>query len=77
LRTLVNFVPPRTWDGRGQVMGEQRHVTAAATIFQHARWRVVIMGAAGVGLGSLTLSKLWEKLDRAGHTDDALAHYAC
>jgi hypothetical protein len=50
-------------------MNSERPVTADVTIFRHARWRVLILGMAGVGLGLVVLSQSWGMLDPAWHTD--------
>lgn len=41
----------------------------APTIFRHARWRVLILGTAGLLLGPLMIWESWDMLDPAWHTE--------
>lgn len=43
--------------------------TPKAIIFRHARWRVLILGFAGLILGPLMVWQSWNMLDPAWHTE--------
>jgi hypothetical protein len=42
---------------------------AQREVFRHARWRLLILGAAGAALGPLMLWQSWDMLDPGWHTE--------